>query len=127
MYHQVSGARQIKFPLVPRSSFPAALGVKHMRNWHREDIFLTLIGAGWSNPIVENNENYFVGEAYSSKKGAKSLHLLFVCDLGEGYTGLGSIEEVVAIDEKGRKHELWLDRRRDNKWRVAVSRWAKEL
>ena len=31
---------------------------------------------------------------------------------------------MVAIDEKGRKHELWLDRRRDNKWRVAVSRWA---
>ena len=98
-----------------------------MKHWHREDIFSELIQNGWSSPVKEIDENYYVGEAYSSIKNDKSLHLSFVSDLGEGYTGIESIEELIAIPDQGDRQLLWLNRRRDNKWRIALNSWVNNI
>jgi len=98
-----------------------------MRPWHREDIFSALMGAGWSEPITIEENCYSFGESYRLQKADDTITLSFISDLGAGFQGIKSIEEVIALTNSGEKHELYLNQRRDSKWRHAVATWVKEL
>ena len=98
-----------------------------MKSWHKEDIFAAFLKAGWQEPIANENDCFFVGESYRIQKNHTVLTLSFVSDVGIGYQGVKSIEEVIAMTETGDRYELWLMRRRDNKWHNALATWIKEL
>ncbi len=51
--------------------------------------------------------------------------MFFVSDYGTGYKGIDSIESVSAtVGGTDRKPDLWLHRRRDSKWKAALSEWV---
>ena len=99
-----------------------------LRPWHRADIFAALAEHHWSAPVRVEADSYEVGEAYVLHRGEESLMLRFVADLGTGFTGARSIEQVVGTyHSSGLECNLWLHRRSAGKWKRELSDWANTL
>ena len=98
-----------------------------LKPWHRDDIFAAQSSRGWSNPVqLEVSPDWYaVGEAWTATRLQETLKMFFVSDYGTGYKGIDSIESVSAtVGGTDRKPDLWLHRRRDSKWKAALSEWV---
>jgi hypothetical protein len=93
-------------------------------DWHREDINAALTARGWSGPHPAEPEAYFEGERLSFLRDNATLLVSFVADVGAGYNGPKSLEEAVATRQGVPDARLWLNRRRDSKWRSELIAWA---
>ena|SRR5688572_5460478 len=97
-----------------------------LKSWHREEIIAALAHRGWSAPETLEPDSYEIGEKYLFRRNDETLILLFIADLGAGYTGPNSLEEAVAVHEpSGATARLWLERRPNAKWKQALSFWAR--
>src|SRR5687768_6249026 len=97
-----------------------------MKDWHREDIISALLSRPWDARERQAREHYFVGESLFFSRNESRVRVTFIADLGEGFTGLDSLEEAVA-ESGSTSRLLWLSRRRDSKWRAALAEWADGL
>jgi hypothetical protein len=95
-----------------------------LKDWHKNDIFEARRRRGWEGPTelpFSREQLYYVGEACSFQRSAKSVNLYIAADIGTGFNfnGEKSIESVVAAFEGDpARYDLWLHRARDSKWRV---------
>jgi hypothetical protein len=96
-----------------------------LKPWHKEDIWAALRARGWTDPVAVTPTDYAVGQAYAVSRANDHLTLLFVADVGQGYTNDKSLEEVLIAGRT--THSLWLNRRRDAKWRADLHAWADAL
>jgi hypothetical protein len=98
-----------------------------LNTWHKEDIVDSLQVHGWVSPSPIESDCYFVGEAYELSKGACYLQLYFEADVGTGFQGPKSVEQVAAKTTNGENYELWLSRTRNQKWKKALARWSASI
>lgn len=87
--------------------------------WHLDAIAGALNQRGWAGPDECEPADYFEGRVQVFRRGSQELRLSYQADLGEGYKGDSSLEEVVA----GR-HRLWLHRTENAKWKRDLVNWA---